>query len=47
MTPPIHRYATRIQIVTLLARHGGPLTVRQIVDAVEVGQSTVSHDWKV
>lgn len=38
--------ATRIQIVTLLARSGGPLTVGQIVEAVQVGQSTVSHHLK-
>lgn len=38
--------ATRIQIVTLLARSDGPLTVGQIVAAVEVGQSTVSHHLK-
>jgi DNA-binding transcriptional ArsR family regulator len=33
---------TRIQIVSLLARHGAPMTVGQIVAAVSVGQSTVS-----
>jgi DNA-binding transcriptional ArsR family regulator len=33
---------TRIQIVSLLARSGGPMTVGQIVAAVPVGQSTVS-----
>ncbi|MFF4259414.1 ArsR/SmtB family transcription factor [Streptomyces sp. NPDC001663] len=38
--------ATRIQIVTLLARSGEPLTVGQIVEAVGVGQSTVSHHLK-
>ncbi|WP_328439854.1 metalloregulator ArsR/SmtB family transcription factor [Streptomyces sp. NBC_00457] len=38
--------ATRIQIVTLLARSGEPLTVGQIVEEVEVGQSTVSHHLK-
>jgi DNA-binding transcriptional ArsR family regulator len=38
--------ATRIQIVTLLARSGEPLTVGQIVEAVVVGQSTVSHHLK-
>ncbi|MGN9761048.1 ArsR/SmtB family transcription factor [Streptomyces sp. SD31] len=38
--------ATRIQGVTLLARSGEPMTVRQIVEAVEVGQSTVSHHLK-
>jgi DNA-binding transcriptional ArsR family regulator len=39
--------ATRVQIVSLLARHGAPMTVGQIVDAVEVGQSTVSAHLKV
>jgi DNA-binding transcriptional ArsR family regulator len=39
--------ATRIQIVSLLARRGEPMTVGQIVDAVEVGQSTVSAHLKV
>jgi DNA-binding transcriptional ArsR family regulator len=34
--------ATRIQIVSLLARQGRPMTVGEIVDHVEVGQSTVS-----
>ncbi|MER6184258.1 metalloregulator ArsR/SmtB family transcription factor [Streptomyces sp. NPDC001652] len=38
--------ATRIQIVTLLARSGEPMTVGRIVEAVEVGQSTVSHHLK-
>jgi DNA-binding transcriptional ArsR family regulator len=33
---------TRIQIVSLLARYGAPMTVGQIVAAVAVGQSTVS-----
>ena len=33
---------TRVQIVSLLARSGGPMTVGQIVACVEVGQSTVS-----
>lgn|SRR5487761_470048 len=33
---------TRIQIVSLLARKGEPMTVGQIVAAVPVGQSTVS-----
>jgi len=35
--------ATRIQIVTLLARRGEPMSVGDIVAAVQVGQSTVSH----
>jgi ArsR family transcriptional regulator len=34
--------ATRVQIVSLLARSGEPMTVGQIVAAVPVGQSTVS-----
>jgi ArsR family transcriptional regulator, arsenate/arsenite/antimonite-responsive transcriptional repressor len=34
---------TRIQVVSLLARSGGPLTVKEIVAAVPVGQSTVSE----
>lgn len=39
--------ATRIQIVSLLARRGVPMTVGQIVAAVQVGQSTVSAHLKV
>lgn len=39
--------ATRVQIVALLARAGEPMRVGQIVDAVEVGQSTVSAHLKV
>jgi DNA-binding transcriptional ArsR family regulator len=38
---------TRIQIVSLLARRGEPMNVGQIVDAVDVGQSTVSAHLKV
>ena len=38
---------TRIQIVSLLARAGGPLAVGEIVAATEVGQSTVSQHLKV
>lgn len=38
--------ATRIQIVSLLARRGEPMTVGQIVDEVDVGQSTVSAHLK-
>ncbi|HZM83383.1 MAG TPA: metalloregulator ArsR/SmtB family transcription factor, partial [Candidatus Limnocylindrales bacterium] len=38
---------TRIQIVSLLARVGEPMTVGQLVDAVDVGQSTVSRHLKV
>src|ERR671924_699714 len=38
---------TRVQIVSLLARHGRPMTVGEIVAAVDVGQSTVSAHLKV
>jgi DNA-binding transcriptional ArsR family regulator len=38
---------TRVQIVSFLARSGGPLTVGAITDAVDVGQSTVSAHLKV
>ncbi|MEJ3655464.1 metalloregulator ArsR/SmtB family transcription factor [Actinomycetes bacterium KLBMP 9759] len=38
---------TRIQIVSLLARAGRPMSVGQIVAAVDVGQSTVSAHLKV
>jgi DNA-binding transcriptional ArsR family regulator len=38
---------TRIQIVSLLARQGEPMTVGQIVAAVGVAQSTVSQHLKV
>jgi ArsR family transcriptional regulator, arsenate/arsenite/antimonite-responsive transcriptional repressor len=34
---------TRILILNLLARAGAPRTVGQIVEALDVGQSTVSH----
>ncbi|WP_433332924.1 ArsR/SmtB family transcription factor [Spirillospora sp. CA-294931] len=34
---------TRVQIVSLLARHGAPMSVGEIVKAVDVGQSTVSN----
>ena len=37
---------TRIQIVSLLARHGAPMSVGEIVAAVDVGQSTVSAHLK-
>ena len=37
---------TRVQIVSLLARSGQPMTVREIVAAVPVGQSTVSAHLK-
>ncbi|MBP2706448.1 winged helix-turn-helix transcriptional regulator [Microbispora sp. RL4-1S] len=39
--------ATRIQIVTLLARAQTPMAVKEIVEAVAVGQSTVSAHLKV
>jgi ArsR family transcriptional regulator, arsenate/arsenite/antimonite-responsive transcriptional repressor len=39
--------ATRIQIVSLLARRDGPMNVGEIVSAVHVGQSTVSAHLKV
>ena len=35
--------ATRLQVVSLLARTGRPLTVREITAAVPVAQSTVSE----
>lgn len=38
---------TRVQILSVLARAGRPLTVGQIVGAVDVGQSTVSAHLKV
>jgi len=34
---------TRVQVISLLARAGRPLTVREIVAAVPVAQSTVSE----
>jgi DNA-binding transcriptional ArsR family regulator len=39
--------ATRIQIVSLLARRREPMTVGEIVAAVGIGQSTVSHHLKI
>ncbi|WP_157254493.1 ArsR/SmtB family transcription factor [Nonomuraea typhae] len=39
--------ATRIQIVSLLARHRKPMTVGEIVERSGVGQSTVSHHLKI
>jgi DNA-binding transcriptional ArsR family regulator len=39
--------ATRIQIVSLLARRGSPMSVGEIVAAADVGQSTVSAHLKV
>ena len=38
---------TRIQIVSLLARQGTPMSVGEIVAAVDVGQSTVSAHLKI
>lgn len=38
---------TRVQIVSLLARAGQPMSVGQVVAAVEVGQSTVSAHLRV
>src|SRR6266702_8375734 len=38
---------TRVQIVSLLARRGAPMTVAAIVAEVQVGQSTVSAHLKV
>ena len=35
--------STRVQVVSLLARSGVPLSVKEIVAAVPVGQSTVSE----
>src|SRR6266571_7384710 len=39
--------ATRVQIVSLLARRGEPMNVGEIVARVEVSQSTVSAHLKV
>ncbi|GAA3469862.1 hypothetical protein GCM10018965_044150 [Nonomuraea roseola] len=39
--------ATRIQIVSLLARRREPMTVGEIVSVSGVGQSTVSHHLKI
>jgi DNA-binding transcriptional ArsR family regulator len=39
--------ATRVQIVTLLARRGEPMSVGAITAAVDVGQSTVSAHLKI
>jgi DNA-binding transcriptional ArsR family regulator len=38
---------TRIAILHLLATAGRPMSVGEIVDTVDVGQSTVSHHLKV
>jgi DNA-binding transcriptional ArsR family regulator len=37
---------TRILILNLLATEGRPMSVAEIVEAVDVGQSTVSHHLK-
>ncbi|HXC83376.1 MAG TPA: metalloregulator ArsR/SmtB family transcription factor [Trebonia sp.] len=39
--------ATRVQIVSLLARRGAPMSVGAITAALDVGQSTVSAHLKV
>lgn len=39
--------ATRLQIVSLLARRREPMSVGEIVTASGVGQSTVSHHLKI
>jgi ArsR family transcriptional regulator, arsenate/arsenite/antimonite-responsive transcriptional repressor len=39
--------ASRIQVVSLLARRAVPMSVSEIVAAVDVGQSTVSAHLKV
>jgi DNA-binding transcriptional ArsR family regulator len=39
--------ATRVQIVSLLARRGEPMSVGAITEAVNVGQSTVSAHLKI
>jgi len=39
--------ATRIQIVSLLARRRTSMTVGEVVDAAGVGQSTVSHHLRI
>jgi DNA-binding transcriptional ArsR family regulator len=39
--------ATRVQIVSLLARQGRPMSVGEIVEVIDVSQSTVSAHLKV
>jgi DNA-binding transcriptional ArsR family regulator len=39
--------ATRVRIVSLLARRGVPMTVGQITASLDVGQSTVSAHLKI
>jgi DNA-binding transcriptional ArsR family regulator len=38
---------TRVLILNLLASEARPMTVGEIVDGVDVGQSTVSHHLKI
>ncbi|MEU7031975.1 metalloregulator ArsR/SmtB family transcription factor [Streptomyces sp. NPDC046275] len=38
---------TRVRLLHLLAAAGRPMTVGQLVDRVEIGQSTVSHHLKI
>ena len=38
---------TRILILNLLATEARPMSVAEIVDALDVGQSTVSHHLKI
>jgi len=38
---------TRILILNLLATEARPMSVNEIVDALDVGQSTVSHHLKI
>jgi DNA-binding transcriptional ArsR family regulator len=38
---------TRILILNLLATDAGPMTVGAIVEALDVGQSTISHHLKI
>ncbi|WP_083958614.1 ArsR/SmtB family transcription factor [Herbidospora mongoliensis] len=38
---------TRLQIVSLLARRHGPMTVNEVVAASGVGQPTVSHHLRL
>ena len=39
--------ATRVQIVSLLARRGEPMTVGAITAALDIGQSTVSEHLRI
>lgn len=38
---------SRVQLVELLARHGGPMSVGEIVGAMGLAQSTVSQHLKI